>query len=111
MSHSNSATPALYVAGQYSPDQSVGYLMRKVLSSILAQADTRLAALDRLETKGLVVRERSTEDRRVVHLRLTDDVFLASAGVFLSLIGLIRLTRRPSSMAGAGAVPDAGGAH
>jgi DNA-binding MarR family transcriptional regulator len=112
MSHSNSETPAFYVAGQYRPDQSVGYLMRKVLSSILAQADTQLAAhdltyvqwlplyklvideahtvaslardleidpgamtrsLDRLQAKGLVVRERSTEDRRVVRLVLTDE--------------------------------------
>ena len=30
-------------------------------------------ALDRLEAKGLVLRERSTGDRRVVHLRLTEE--------------------------------------
>jgi len=101
-----------YVSGQYRPDQSVGYLMKRVLSSVLAQADERLASLDlthaqwlplfklavkechtvaglareldldpgamtrsldRLETKGLVRRERSTEDRRVVNLVLTDE--------------------------------------
>jgi DNA-binding MarR family transcriptional regulator len=100
------------VSGQYRPDQSVGYLMKRVLSSVLAQADERLASLDlthaqwlplfklavkechtvaglareldldpgamtrsldRLEAKGLVRRERSTEDRRVVNLVLTDE--------------------------------------
>lgn len=109
--------PAFYAPGQYSPQQSVGYLMRKVLGSILSQADARLAmhdvtyvqylplykllhceaanaanatvatlarelevdagaitrAIDRLEAKGLVQRERSTADRRVVHLTLTPE--------------------------------------
>jgi DNA-binding MarR family transcriptional regulator len=89
----------------------MGYLMRQVLSSILAQADAQLSpldltyvqwlplyklstgecdtvaslskhlsldpaaltrALDRLEAKGLVERQRSTRDRRVVNLVLTD---------------------------------------
>jgi len=107
-----SAANGFYAPGQYSPDQSVGYLMRKVLSSILSQADAQLAAhdvtyvqylplyklmrcecntvaslsrdleidpgamtraLDRLQAKGLVRRERSTQDRRVVHLELTDE--------------------------------------
>lgn len=112
MSQFNTASPDFYLPGQYRPEQSVGYLMRKVLTSILTQADTQLAAhdltyvqwlplyklvmeqgntlacmardlgidpgaltrsLDRLEAKGLVRRERSTEDRRVVHLVLTDE--------------------------------------
>ena len=108
----DTTVPSFYAPGQYRPDQSVGFLMKRVMSSILAQADARLAvydlthaqwlplfklamkdcdtvaalsreleldpgamtrALDRLEAKGLVRRERSTEDRRVVHLVLTDE--------------------------------------
>ncbi len=111
MAKTSPAPCAFYEPGQYTPDQSVGYLMRKVLSSVLSQADAQLAAhdvtyvqylplyklmreegntvaglardleidpgamtraLDRLEAKGLVRRERSTADRRVVHLVLTD---------------------------------------
>jgi DNA-binding MarR family transcriptional regulator len=104
--------PTFYVAGQHRPDQSVGFLMRKVLGSVLVQVDAQLSAydlthvqwlplyklvmkegntvaglarelnidpgamtrsLDRLEAKGLVRRERSIEDRRVVHLVLTEE--------------------------------------
>ncbi|KRD25129.1 MULTISPECIES: MarR family winged helix-turn-helix transcriptional regulator [Acidovorax] len=99
-----------YNAGQLQPENSVGYLMRKVMSSIRTQADAQLSSheltyaqwlplfklslnetatvaslardletdpasmtrsLDRMEAKGLVVRERSTVDRRVVQLKLT----------------------------------------
>ena len=106
------ARAPFYNPTDLSPEDSVGYLMRKVLSSIRTQADGQLAthdltyaqwlplykisrckdttvaslardlendpaamtrALDRLETKGLVVRERSTTDRRVVQLALTAD--------------------------------------
>lgn len=104
--------PSFYVPGQHRPDQSVGFLMRKVIASVLAQVDAQLSAydmtyvqwlplfklvmkegntvaslardlaidpgamtraLDRLEAKGLVRRERSVQDRRVVHLVLTDE--------------------------------------
>ena len=112
MTASVTVAPDFYQPGQYRPDQSVGYLMRRVLASIIAQADARLAAydltyvqwvplyklamdgvdtvaslargldidagamtraIDRLQAKGLLQRERSTVDRRVVHLRLTDE--------------------------------------
>lgn len=101
-----------YQAGVYAPDKSIGFLMRRVLSSILQLADAQLAeqgltyvqwlplykllvcsdtnsstlakdlgmdpasvtrALDRIEAKGLLRRERSTTDRRVVHLVLTEE--------------------------------------
>lgn len=41
---------------------------------------TVVAVLDKLETKGMAVRYRSTRDRRVVHVRLTDQGREALAG-------------------------------
>lgn len=120
--------PAFYVPGQHRPDQSVGFLLRKVLGSVLAQVDAELAAydltyvqclplyklvmkesntvaglarelhidpgamtrsLDRLETKGLVRRERSTEDRRVVHLVLTEEGRKVASKVPTVLAGVL----------------------
>jgi DNA-binding MarR family transcriptional regulator len=40
---STSQTHPFYVPGQYGADQSVGYLLNQVLSSILAVADARLS--------------------------------------------------------------------
>ena len=115
--HNSSAAPGFYNAEHYDPsklvpENSVGYLMRKVMSSIRTQADAQLAShdltyaqwlplfklslrdtctvaslardletdpasmtrsLDRMEAKGLVLRERSTVDRRVVQLKLTPE--------------------------------------
>jgi DNA-binding MarR family transcriptional regulator len=39
---------------------------------IRAQNSTVTGIIDRMEREGLVVRARSTEDRRVVHIKLTD---------------------------------------
>ena len=99
-----------HTPGQFRPDESFGYLMRHILSSVRERANQRLAlhdltyeqwlplfklsmnegntvaglareleidagamtrAVDRLEAKGLVRRERSSQDRRVVELTLT----------------------------------------
>lgn len=101
-----------YQAGAYRADESVGYLIKRVLSSMVSEIDQQLAAhdltyvqwlplyklslcaeancsnlakdlgmdpasitraLDRIEAKGLLRRERSTTDRRVVHLVLTEE--------------------------------------
>ena len=101
---------AFYTAASLQIEDSLGYLLRSVLSSIRNTADTHLQGrgitwaqcmplykisrfqnttlavlarnldadpaavtrlLDRLEAKELVVRERSTSDRRVVHVHTT----------------------------------------
>jgi DNA-binding MarR family transcriptional regulator len=103
---------SFYRPGSYHADESIGWLMKRVLSSVLLQADRELAehglthaqwmplfkllkgecstaaalarelqsdpasltrAVDRLEAKGLVRRVRSSEDRRVVELELTEE--------------------------------------
>lgn len=99
-----------YKPGNYQPDESAAYLMRQILTLVMAQVDLALEPrdltsaqwlpllklhmghastvaelareckldtgamtrmLDRLETKGLIARVRSSEDRRVVNLELT----------------------------------------
>ena len=53
--------------------EEVGDLSLSELSErIRAQNSTVTGIIDRMEREGLVVRARSTEDRRVVHIRLTD---------------------------------------
>lgn len=107
------AAPAAvsFYSGSYCAQDSVGYLMRRVMQSIAQQADVRLLPhglthgqwmplflllkngaatvaalardlnvdpgaatrmLDRLEKKGFISRCRSTEDRRVVKVALTE---------------------------------------
>ncbi len=53
--------------------ETVGDLSLSDLSDrIRAQNSTVTGIIDRMEREGLVQRARSTEDRRVVHIRLTD---------------------------------------
>jgi MarR family transcriptional regulator, organic hydroperoxide resistance regulator len=53
--------------------ESVGDLSLSELSErIRAQNSTVTGIIDRMEREGLVVRARSTEDRRVVNIRLTE---------------------------------------
>lgn len=109
-----------YCAHTLRPDSNVGFLIKRVMQSVLLQIDRRLLAhdlthaqwlpldrmarggcdtmaalardqaldpgamtraLDRLEAKGLVRRERSLADRRVVKLALTDAGRAVSAEV------------------------------
>ena len=110
---SKTPTPAnFYRAEGYCADESVGYLMKRVLMSIAQAADKRLEPqgithaqwgplfmlrssrastvaelarelqmdpgamtrlLDRLEGKGFCRRLRSTDDRRVVNIKLTEE--------------------------------------
>lgn len=106
------ATPPIYQLGNFTRENSMGYLMRRIVHLMVGQVDRRLEGtglthaqwtplflihrgeantlaalardlqvdagaltrtLDRLEAKGLCRRERSSEDRRVVHLTLTPE--------------------------------------
>ena len=105
--------PNFYSAETYRAEESVGYLMRRILAAVsqsvegqisdpasptypqwiplhklhvgqattmaelarecLLDAGAMTRLLDRLEAKGLCRRVRSVEDRRVVHIELTDE--------------------------------------
>jgi DNA-binding MarR family transcriptional regulator len=106
------AEPGFYTPQDYRPDDSVAYLMRRLITSFATEVEHELdprgltnaqwvplyklhlghgstaaelarecqldagamtRMLDRLEAKGLIRRVRSSEDRRVVNLELTDD--------------------------------------
>ena len=107
----STAQPSFYRAGNLQADESVAYLMRRVLGAMSTEADRRFEpagltnaqwvplfklhmglagtvaelarecqldtgamtrTLDRVEAKGLVRRVRSSEDRRVVNIELTE---------------------------------------
>lgn len=113
-------TPPIYGTGNFTRENSAGYLMRRIVHLMVNEVDHRLVdgglthaqwtplflihrgeantlaalardlqvdpgaltrTLDRLEAKGLCRRERSADDRRVVHLTLTPEGETAAAPV------------------------------
>jgi DHA2 family multidrug resistance protein len=83
------------------------------LTESLAAGDPRLAqTLGQLGDAGLSNGQALVQINRLIdqqaYTRAADDIFLASAFIFLLLISLIWITRRPSR---GGAAADAGGAH
>ena len=89
--------PRFYVPGTYRPEQSVGYLMRQVLSSVLAQADGRLAAHDLtyaqwLPLYKLVMNEALTSADLARHLDI-DPAAMTRALDRLEAKGLLRRVR------------------
>jgi MFS transporter, DHA2 family, multidrug resistance protein len=71
------------------------------------------AALEGLKSAGLSPEQALAQINLLINqqafTRAADDIFLASSGLFVSLIALIWLTRRPPRLGSAAA--DAGGAH
>jgi DNA-binding MarR family transcriptional regulator len=116
-----------YRPNNYQPEESVGYLMRRILNMVSLEVERELEPsgltnaqwvpllklhmgsastvaelarecaldaggmtrlLDRLETKGLLRRVRSSEDRRVVNLELTDEGRAAAKQIPAVLCGV-----------------------
>ncbi len=121
------APPIFYRPGNYQPEDSVGYLMRRILHTFSLAVEHELEPsgltnaqwvpllklsmgsastvaelarecqldaggmtrlLDRLESKGLVHRVRSSEDRRVVNLELTEQGRAAAREIPAILCGV-----------------------
>ncbi|MDB5882139.1 MAG: transcriptional regulator, MarR family [Ramlibacter sp.] len=119
--------PVFYRPEDYDPEQSVAFLMRRILASASMEVERELEPsgltnaqwvpllklsmgsastvaelargcqldtggmtrlLDRLETKGLVRRVRSSEDRRVVNLELTEEGRAAAKTIPAVLCGV-----------------------
>jgi DNA-binding MarR family transcriptional regulator len=71
--------------------ESVGDLSLSELSErIRAQNSTVTGIIDRMEREGLVVRARSTEDRRVVNIRLTEKGAKIARGIAVEPIEIFR---------------------
>jgi DNA-binding MarR family transcriptional regulator len=120
-------TPEFYRPDNYLPEESVGYLMRRILNTVSAAVERELEPtgltnaqwvpllklymgsastvaelarecqldgggmtrlLDRLETKGLLRRVRSSEDRRVVNLELSPEGRAAAKDIPAVLCGV-----------------------
>jgi len=82
--------------------------------SLTATNPVFVSTLDGLTASGLTAEQALVQINRLIdqqaYTRAADDVFLASSVMFLLLIGLIWLTRRPAQHKPS-AAQDAGGAH
>jgi len=68
-----------------------------------------------LQASGLSAEQALMQINRLIdqqaYTRAADDIFMASAWIFLGLISMIWLTRRPAARGTASGAADAGGAH
>ena len=80
------------------------------VNAVLARADVQAE----MASRGLSLEQAAAQINRLIDqqafTRAANDIFLGSAVLFLLLIGLIWLTRRPGPATGAGS-SDAAGAH
>ena len=134
---SRSAAPVFYRPDNFQPDESVNYLMRRILNTVSQEVERELEPsgltnaqwvpllklymgtastvaelarecmldtggmtrlLDRLESKGLVRRVRSSEDRRVVNLELTDEGRVAAKQIPATLCSVQNANMRGFSV-------------
>jgi DNA-binding MarR family transcriptional regulator len=127
------AAPSFYRPDNYQPEESVAFLMRRIVTTASLEVERQLEPsgltnaqwvpllklsmgsastvaelarlctldaggmtrlLDRLETKGLVRRVRSNDDRRVVNLELTDEGRAAAKKIPAVLCGVLNAHMR-----------------
>ncbi|MGB4913450.1 MAG: hypothetical protein WBO95_15260 [Candidatus Dechloromonas phosphoritropha] len=60
----------LYQAATYRAENSTDYLVNKLAQVVACEVDRRM--IDRLEAKALIRRIRCADERRVVHLELSE---------------------------------------
>ena len=78
--------------------EQIGDLSLSELSErIRAQNSTVTGIIDRMEREGLVTRERSKEDRRVVYIRLTTKDGPAFELADVSQVDILKTTASPAS--------------
>ena len=104
-----------FIVDEYQVWESRAAMHHAHLTEGLVQGQGVFAqTLDNLTASGLTQMQALAQINRLIDqqafTRAANDIFLGSAGLFLLLIALIWLTKRPARTAGGGAA-DAGGAH
>ena len=87
------------------------HMMRELAEFLLLAVNSVTSTVDNLEKKGLVVRQRSQEDRRVVHVELTEAGRAAYAGAVGEKLALFRLSISAERQLGDGPRLEAGRWH